>query len=656
MVEKKRPTVGIMIGDVHNEHSNRLTNDIYSAFKKYDIDTHFFLGTEATSYINGTFNENDNDYQYANIYDFNKMSDVDVLICAYGSMHIYHDKEPIEIFRKRFVDVPIVFLESEVECPNSVSITCDNYGGFANLVNHLIIEHEYKKLVLLAGPVNNTDSDERIKAFYDTMKENGLELNQYSMIHGDYSEYVDSQVEWLLDNNDNIDAIVSANDEMTISIYRVLKKRGIEIGKDIAVVGFDDMKLASYVNPPLTTVRQDRRAMAETAADVVMKILSNEEVTSVQIPTEFVKRASCGCKYQKREAKKVKMDSLSGMDIVDVVGEFKQGTHFSWGGPLFVREVFSLVDNPKEMFKTIGLRLQQIGANSSYIVLCERPYECTIDDEFVCPSRMKLCMRQKDHFIESYEEKECPIIKRGCFPRYLIDNSKRQDLLTFLLYDGVLIHGILVVQAEPDQIRDFYIMSLNLSTILTMYNMSLKEKQIREELRRKNEILKFSALHDSLTGLYNRQGAFSTLYEYYYDHDSEEKIFFMADLDHLKQINDTFGHTEGDNAIKVAADILRETFGLDAPIGRAGGDEFCGGYVINSKSKHKKIEDIKDEIKVRCREYNSKSRKPYWVEISLGITKYMNDCNDSMTLAYKRADEMLYEAKKTRKENVIRDF
>ena len=82
---------------------------------------------------------------------------------------------------------------------------------------------------------------------------------------GDYSEFVDKQIEKLLDDNPDAQAIVFANDEMAFSGYRVCEQRGLKVGKDILITGFDDCERASGMEPPLTTVQQDGVLMGKMA-------------------------------------------------------------------------------------------------------------------------------------------------------------------------------------------------------------------------------------------------------------------------------------------------------------------------------------------------------------------------------------------------------
>ena len=138
--------------------------------------------------------------------------------------------------------------------------------------------------------------------------------------------------------------------------------------------------------------------------------------------------------------------------------------------------------------------------------------------------------------------------------------------------------------------------------------------------------------------------------EYEKAHPGETMLAVMADLDHLKGINDTFGHTEGDNAIRVAADILRLSLGEGAVLGRTGGDEFMG---ITS-TKYISGEILQDTVEKRCDTYNQTSGKPYYVEVSIGYYEYTVDDHEEVTAIFRKADDILYEDKKHRRSSSVK--
>jgi len=172
------------------------------------------------------------------------------------------------------------------------------------------------------------------------------------------------------------------------------------------------------------------------------------------------------------------------------------------------------------------------------------------------------------------------------------------------------------------------------------------------DLKRKEEKLRELSLTDELTGLLNRRGFFIHV-EQYLKMVKRQKVgvlMLYADLDNLKDINDRYGHKEGDSALIQVAKILRQNFRESDIIARIGGDEFV---IIPVGSIGDCTEIIKSRLLKALDTYNSTSKKGYQLSLSLGIASYdpANPCSVDELLA--RADRMMYEDK-TRKKTPIR--
>lgn len=146
---------------------------------------------------------------------------------------------------------------------------------------------------------------------------------------------------------------------------------------------------------------------------------------------------------------------------------------------------------------------------------------------------------------------------------------------------------------------------------------------------------------DYLTGALNRRGIDIVMENRIKNSLSTGHQFsaIMMDLDRFKEINDTYGHNEGDYALKIVSAILYKVFSDDAAIGRFGGDEFCVISNISSQDElEERIELIDDEMEL----WNYKSEKPYKLEISKGSMIY-NPANSMSVKQFQIAiDELMY--------------
>ena len=177
-----------------------------------------------------------------------------------------------------------------------------------------------------------------------------------------------------------------------------------------------------------------------------------------------------------------------------------------------------------------------------------------------------------------------------------------------------------------------------------------------KELEDKNQVLSFVSATDALTGLYNRRGFMEKALEQVYAHIGKEAAIFFSDLDHLKQINDVFGHKDGDFALENASAILKDTiFGFrdeGTVCGRIGGDEFVTLMICENSSD---ADEVMKLLKEKCRSFNEACNKPYYVEFSTGCVRFTCADNVSVAELTGRADDCLYEAKKFRRLSVLKN-
>jgi diguanylate cyclase (GGDEF)-like protein/PAS domain S-box-containing protein len=158
------------------------------------------------------------------------------------------------------------------------------------------------------------------------------------------------------------------------------------------------------------------------------------------------------------------------------------------------------------------------------------------------------------------------------------------------------------------------------------------------------ESLRNLAVTDELTGLFNRRG-FSLAAEQEVKHAFRRKeglVLLFYDLDNLKMINDTFGHAEGDKAIKAAAKVLRSTFRESDIVARWGGDEFI---VLALDVPEGRIPVLLQRLNHALRQINEKQTLPYGISFCKGIANFNPDSPLSLAEMQMQADEMMYREK-----------
>ena len=177
-------------------------------------------------------------------------------------------------------------------------VAVDDYAGGYRAGEHLA-KLGCRSLLHIAGPKNSRDAMERQKGFLQACRDHGLENRQIAVFQGDFHEPAGERcAEYLLRQDKLPDGIFAANDMMAIGCMRVLQNAGVKVPGDTRLVGFDDVVLASYVEPSLTTIRVPYEDLARIATEELVKQIDHpvRKTVKVRLEAELVVRRSCGAK------------------------------------------------------------------------------------------------------------------------------------------------------------------------------------------------------------------------------------------------------------------------------------------------------------------------------------------------------------------------
>lgn len=176
-------------------------------------------------------------------------------------------------------------------------------------------------------------------------------------------------------------------------------------------------------------------------------------------------------------------------------------------------------------------------------------------------------------------------------------------------------------------------------TIISKKIDSLKEVEKR---------LRTLSFTDELTDLYNRRGFFTAAEQQIKlaHRQSNRLVLIASDLDYLKRINDTYGHQEGDEALKETAKILQKTFRGSDIIARIGGDEFV---VLAAETPETDFSKLISRLRTNMDIFNITAKKQYDISISAGVAYYHPDYPCSIDELLSRADTLMYAEKKNKK-------
>jgi LacI family transcriptional regulator len=179
------------------------------------------------------------------------------------------------------------------------SVTVENVEITKRLVEHLIHDHNKRRILFLRGPVHQEDSARREAGYKSALQANNIPFDESLVLEGDFEREIAFQAmnDYLKDGKKvDFDAVFTGDDDAAIGVLRALQNHGYNIPQDVAVAGFDDLGFAQFLNPPLTTVRAPTEAVGRIATERLFGLLENqpsEEI--VTLPTEIIYRRSCGC-------------------------------------------------------------------------------------------------------------------------------------------------------------------------------------------------------------------------------------------------------------------------------------------------------------------------------------------------------------------------
>ncbi|MBO6016315.1 MAG: substrate-binding domain-containing protein, partial [Lachnospiraceae bacterium] len=317
---KKRINIGVLIGKVNTYHPRELVHGIYRAAQDHDVNVIYLLGAQRTQddslyYAFGDVRRYD--YQMNTVYDYANLSGVDALIISFGTICVNLSPEGKENFLEKFKKIPYIVLEDETDGNYIIS---DNYQGIKDVMTHLVEDHRYTRIAMIAGPDGNMDAMQRLAAYKDSMQAYDLEIKEGYIVEGDFSSAAGQAcASKLLEMHPDLEAIVCANDETAIGVFAMCKKMGLRVGEDIAITGYDNCRLAQDTDPPMTTLEQNGYDMGYRALIEALNLINANERVAVKMPAIFYKRGSCGCAVQKKDTKYAGHDPIYFLEHVDEI-------------------------------------------------------------------------------------------------------------------------------------------------------------------------------------------------------------------------------------------------------------------------------------------------------------------------------------------------
>lgn len=214
-----------------------------------------------------------------------------------GLLVMAPEVDPVALAEVLPDSMPTVLLNGPRVESHAQAIAVDNYGGAYAMTRHLS-SLGHRRIGLIAGPSHNADASERERGYRAALDEGGVPHEQALVVRGDFTE----ESGWrgareLIALGARPTAIFAANDAMAIGALSALRAAGLRVPEDSALGGFDDVRSARYIDPPLTTVRVRISELGARAVEMVARVLGGARGTPGrrdQVVTHLIVRRSCG--------------------------------------------------------------------------------------------------------------------------------------------------------------------------------------------------------------------------------------------------------------------------------------------------------------------------------------------------------------------------
>ena len=563
------------------------------------------------------------------IYDLPDLNDFDGIISMPATMgsdialkKVYEVLAPLKGKPHVSIDVPQ---------EGAVTIQFNDRISMEEMTEHLISEHGARKIAFVSGPLNSSVATERVEACRNVMRRHGMELDDRMIFDGQWTRIGGrTAAEKLLDLGGELpDAIMCGNDDMALSVIECLNEHGIRVPKDIAVTGFDALREA--IMRGVTTICRPIDRSARKAIEILNKWIEGEEPEekTVILSTIPIFGDSCGC-TQSMEHINEKLRAL-GSERWNMEATLTRVSMFSG--------TMAGVGDETEAHEKIHDFVDSWNIREFY--LCVDPSICrdveSASDGPDYPEKMLLL-----YGVRSGKQYDFQMIPTFDLTPVLQEMRKNAVCLVFCpLYYRDRSLGYVAMDLGNGTGSALY-------PVLMLLNGALMSLYLQTNIKRSAATIERMAIEDIMTGMLNRRGYMDRAPALLEQARQEGRVFVLlsADMDHMKDINDQYGHLSGDEAICRMGRALRhlEKRGM-TPV-HISGDEFLAYGIIDDPEEARNFVTYVNEELKRINEEDP------WIcniSASFGVYAAVPQKEDNIDIFMTMADRSMYADKNKRK-------
>ncbi len=268
---KATKAIGLFVTSIKGEYFGVLADTMFKECIKY--------GYELNIYVTWNKNSNMNNILGGSID---------------GSVILSDDIEEEELQRIVNYEIPAVFLDRDVADETVSSVVFDSYQDGV-LAAEYMLKKDVKQICYVQGVMHNYDGIQRYRGFVDTWEKAGRKLDENYILKGDFDRNTakESMVKFLAQGYPLPDGIFAANDMSALGCIDALKQQGYRVPQDTIVMGVDDIELAEWYRPTLTTIQTGVAEQARRAIEDLIKLINREQKGEVvKLPGTIVERES----------------------------------------------------------------------------------------------------------------------------------------------------------------------------------------------------------------------------------------------------------------------------------------------------------------------------------------------------------------------------
>ena len=644
----KRKRICLVTISPETEYSRRIISGVCTQCQKYGYDVVVVAALVSIcnyykNYLNGELN----------IYNLINFDLFDAFIITPIPMTEDNHMELYEMLLEKFKDCtkPVVTLDKEFA--DYPVIFTDDKTPFKRITEHLIKKHKCRNFDILSGPDESELTNMRLNGIQEALDSFNIQLDSEHIFKGDYwyfsgerlaNRYISGELELP-------DAVICLSDHMALGLINRLKKNNINVPEDVIVTGFGAVREAAINTPPLTSYVPSQ---AKTGAEAVDYLRS------------MIDPAASIMQYKEKADELLKLGTSCGCE-----------EDFDYTRAYF-KEQFGTKYNTDDasIWNNINMTMLQESYMAETLTGAETPEVCLgkiYESKYLLKpyQRFYICLNENwlntdDNITEGYSDTMLLAISAE-------SNSKLHGKLNHVFVgEGRerTFNKSEMLPAFTEDLKEgfidpqvFYFAPIHFGQISLGYavlqndlnNPGFIGEVFRNYLRNINNALEMSrtkyrsiylAEHDSMTGLKNRRGLEFSISQKIENAPDDAKIFaIVIDMDGLKNRNDTYGHSEGDNGIMVIANAVRSITETGEVCARDGGDEFVvlgvGGYT--EQQLREKLSRFRGYLETA----NETMSIP--VEASIGYSLSALDKNEGYQLILDKADAKMYEDKQSKK-------